>query len=483
MKRKHLYSITLWMFFVTLLLNTSCSSDKDKYSNVDGLNPTIALSTEHIQTELKREFTIKGTVEDKDGIRSIRMENTDINLDKTIDLLSIFDELQYTYDLAYKFTIKDDTANSYPIKITVTDVGGRQTEVTELVTLDGDFTAPTFTIIPDANITILIKTKTKLNLRFTAEDDKALDYVSVSIPELNYSETVKADGKTLTYNKPIDLPSTVGSYNLTIKAVDKFKLETTSTSLLKVSEMPDFAKMYLADVTTVDQLNSDLYGVPMLIDHTAPYTYMAHYYCEAANTKIRFIPQKTDFTPICFGIDPNNTSVLTDDPEISEPIVLAEANKYYEIIFNVQTGVYSVKTYTPSDTPIAIGSTINYNDGAGAQTLNICLAGSGLPNTPSWTTNPNNKAFILSQSSDNKFILYASMTLTAGTKIGFTITATHIWGWWPQSIYWRFDTSGENEYNVRNGGTNMATITVKKSGNYMFKLDTHLLRSKIYPIE
>jgi hypothetical protein len=72
------------------------------------------------------------------------------------------------------------------------------------------------------------------------------------------------------------------------------------------------------------------------------------------------------------------------------------------------------------------------------------------------------------------------MKLEAGDKVAYTISATHVWGWWPEP-YWRFDKSGENEYNVKNGGDNMTEVTVPTSGKYRMEFDYFLLRSRIIP--
>ncbi len=477
--RKQLHATFLWALLATPLL-VACSNDDD-FKDVDGQNPTVSLKADHIQTEVGREFTIQGTVDDKDGIRSIRLVNADLYLDKTIDLLEIYGEPVYSYELSYKFkTPKTQTGDNFQIQVTVTDLGGRTAQSSVLVTMDGDFTAPSFVSVPDAAVTVLLKEKTRLNLRFSVQDDKALDFVEVSIPELEFSEKLTADGKTLSYNKAIELPAELGAYNLTIRAVDKFKWEVSKSSVITVSEMPDFPKMYLADVKDAALLNSDLFGIPMLIERTAPYTYKARYYSEAAGTEVRFVPQKTDFEPICFGINPNEPTRLTDEPDLSESIVLDEKG-YYEITFNVQTGEFTKNRYTPTDAPIEIGKMIYLNDGdqaAGQIPLQIALVGAGLPGVGNWSpANP----LILTQSVENKFLLYAEMTLEAGTQIEFTIGPKHDWGWWPEP-FWRFDNSGEMEYNVKNGGDNMKKVTVKKDGKYMFKFDTHLLRSSFYPI-
>ncbi len=146
----------LWTFLATLFLSIGCSNDD--YPDVDGKNPIITLSADHIQTEPGRKFTISGKVTDNDGLKSIRLENSDLSLDKTIDLLEIYGKPVDSYDLDYNFlTALTLAGNNFPIKVTATDVGGRTTDATLSVTMDGDFTAPTFTIVPDTAITVLIK--------------------------------------------------------------------------------------------------------------------------------------------------------------------------------------------------------------------------------------------------------------------------------------------------------------------------------------
>lgn len=102
----------------------------------------------------------------------------------------------------------------------------------------------------------------------------------------------------------------------------------------------------ISDVATAAELNSDVMGVPMLIERTDEFTYRGRYYCAVANQEIYFLPQKTDFSPICFGIDPYDSSKITDDPDLAEPFILTEKGVYYEIIFNISEGSYSMSTYT-----------------------------------------------------------------------------------------------------------------------------------------
>ena len=464
---------------------TSCSDD-DNFSDVDGKAPTIALETDHIQTEAGRQFTIAGQVKDADGIRSIRLQNSDMLLDKTINLLELYgDSLIYDYKLAYKYTSKKDwtDSSSFPVNITVEDIGGRTTSATLTVSADGDFTNPEFSVAPSGELTVLVQNP-KLTLGFTVTDNKRLDYIQVECPALGINDRIDAAGQSeMKVKKVYEVPSEKQSCLLTVTAYDKFNNKVMAQSTVNVDEMPDFEKMYLADVESAKDLTSDVYGVPMVIDHTGPYEYTAHYYNQKAGTKVRFIPQMTDFEPICFGVDPSDNSVLINDASSALGIELNEV-AYYEIKLNIVTGAYSVKTYEPTTEKMTLdgSTTIDFGDGSGAQPAQICLAGGGLPGTPSWTTNQNNDAFILSQDAANKYLLYRECELEAGTEIEYTISQTHWWGWWPEP-YWRFDGSEFNEKNVKNGGDNMKKSKVPATGKYRIEFDYHLLRSRIIPVK
>ncbi|MDD5992675.1 MAG: hypothetical protein PUC35_07195 [Prevotellaceae bacterium] len=484
--RKSNHSLLAALLAMTAVTFATSCSDDDNFSDVDGKAPTIALETDHIQTEAGRQFTIAGQVKDADGIRSIRLQNSDMLLDKTINLLELYgDSLIYDYKLAYKYTSKKDwtDSSSFPVNITVEDIGGRTASATLTVSADGDFTNPEFSVAPSGELTVLVQNP-KLTLGFTVTDNKRLDYIQVECPALGINDRIDAAGQSeMKVKKVYEVPSEKQSCLLTVTAYDKFNNKVMAQSTVNVDEMPDFEKMYLADVESAKDLTSDVYGVPMVIDHTGPYEYTAHYYNQKAGTKVRFIPQMTDFEPICFGVDPSDNSVLINDASSALGIELNEV-AYYEIKLNIVTGAYSVKTYEPTTEKMTLdGSiTIDFSDGSGAQPAQICLAGGGLPGTPSWTTNQNNDAFILSQDAANKYLLYRECELEAGTEIEYTISQTHWWGWWPEP-YWRFDGSEFNEKNVKNGGDNMKKSKVPATGKYRIEFDYHLLRSRIIPVK
>lgn len=164
---------------------------------------------------------------------------------------------------------------------------------------------------------------------------------------------------------------------------------------------------------------------------------------------------------------------------MAKPIILDKTG-YIEITFNTVTGDYDIHSWTPTTASMVLDGSrkVDFGDGSGEQPAQICLAGEGLPGVGNWVTNPNAGVFLLKQDKGNPYRLYAEMKLKKDTKVAFTITQTHWWGWWPEP-YWRFDNSGMNEKNVLNGGDNMKAVITKQDGTYLFEFDYALLRSRI----
>lgn len=482
----------LWCYvccFLMMSLFTACSSDG--YPDVDGKHPTVTLTTEHIRTEAGREFTISGLIEDLDGIHTIKLQGAELQINKTIDLLEIYQEPIYSYKLEYKFTVPNNSnGETFPLLITVTDLNGRTTESKLTISLDGDFEDPFFTVVPSGTVTVLMKDRTKLNLRFTAEDKRGVDYVAINIPELNYTDTIAASGVSVfEYSGVIELPSEVKTYNMTLTIVDQFAHKVSKSCNIDVTALPDFQKMYLVDIADVKLLTSDLFGIPMLIDRVGEYQYEARYYSKARGTEVRFVPQKTDFYPICFGISPDDTNKLTDEPEISKPIVLQEKG-YYKITFNTKSGDYNVESYTPIDDILPYGQLVDPNPDdiveANKYPFSMVISGAGIPtidNNDTWSPNWNN-SLQLTQDAENKYLLYLDMHLTKGRRVEFAVYPYHPWGWWLTPAFHFENKSGGSEYCVRNDNRmNMTSVYPPADGEYRFEIDYHLLRGKLYPID
>lgn len=508
MRTRFLKVSLLCALFVTGVFVTGCS-DENGYSDVDGESPVAVLKTDHIQTGAGHDFTIEGTLTDADGISAIRLQCTDLYLNKTIDLVEIYGEPKTSYDLSYTFSIsKDEIGEQFTIKVTVVDVGGRETSQDVLITMDGDFENPVFSLAPDKVITVLMKAdrNPQYTLNFAVTDDRKLDYATIEIPELTGFETrtVSAEGQSsLTFKEVIVFPNVSQVYTINLAAYDAVGNSVTTTCSLTVSEMPDFEKMYLADVATDKELNSDVFGVPMVINHTGEYQYKARYYNKAAGTEIFFLPQKTSFTPICFGLDPEDSNKLTDDPELAKPIVLDTPNVYYEIDINVKQSTYSIKTYSVTEAT----DPINYEYGQlcdmprteGEPQFNFYIG---------WGDSPQNAGeHLFVQDANNPHLFYypaigSTWSLQSGEEMNFIISNYHPNGWWDQ-VEWRCDNSTDiekfgyfskaNNVNPNWEGTNRQwwdgssvqdnwmKPVIANGGNYRFEFDAHLGRGKIVP--
>lgn len=508
MRTRFLKISLLCALFATGVFVTGCSDDNG-YPDVDGESPVVALKTSHIQSGAGHDFTIEGTLTDADGISAIKLQCADLYLNKTIDLIEIYGEPQTSYDLSYKFSIsRDEVGEQFTVKVTVVDVGGRETSQDVLITMDGDFENPVFSLAPDKAITVLMKAdrNPQYTLNFTVTDDRKLDYATIEIPELTGFETrtVSAEGQSsLTFKEVIVFPNVSQVYTINLAAYDAVGNSVTTTCSLTVSEMPDFEKMYLADVATDEELNSDVFGVPMVINHTGEYQYKARYYNKAAGTEIFFLPQKTSFTPICFGLDPEDSNKLTDDPDLAKPIVLDTPNVYYEIDINVKQSTYSIKTYSVTEAT----DPINYEYGQlcdmprneGEPQFNFYIG---------WGDSPQNAGeHLFVQDANNPHLFYypatgSTWSLQSGEEMNFIISNYHPNGYWDQ-VEWRCDNSTDiekfgyfskaNNVNPNWEGTNRQwwdgssvqdnwmKPVVTNGGNYRFEFDAHLGRGKIVP--
>ena len=86
MRAKFLHGAVLWTFLFAATLTTGCSDDND-YKDVDGQKPVVELIADHIHVDPGSELTLTATITDADGIRSIRLQNAELYLDKTIVLI------------------------------------------------------------------------------------------------------------------------------------------------------------------------------------------------------------------------------------------------------------------------------------------------------------------------------------------------------------------------------------------------------------
>lgn len=341
-----------------LLAVSSCAflscDDSDSWPTVDGAAPSLQLTASHYQGATGRTIPIKGTITDNDGIATIDLSCKELFIRKTIDIIDIYGEPLKSYDLNYAFPVAaDETGDNFNIEITVTDVCGQKSTQTMLVTMDGDFDAPSFSSAPASEVTLIMKARTSYSLNISATDDQNLASLKIDIEGV-YNNEVTMNGKNGSFSEKIIFPNEEKTYPMTLTLTDKTGKTTVKKSVISVtSDVPDYPNLWIADVETADELNSDIFGVPMYVSHVfegtgddatpVPYTYVARYYNQKAGTKVRFLGQKSDFSPVCYGVDADG--LLNDDEDAMQPLVLNEAGVYYKITINIKNYTLDVETY------------------------------------------------------------------------------------------------------------------------------------------
>ena len=199
----------------------ACSSDDD-YPTVDGQNPTISLTSDLIHAEPGRTFNITGKISDADGIKSIRLKNEGMLLDKTINLLDIYkDSLLHEYNLDYAYTPADDWTDnsSFPLEVTVEDVVGKVSTANITIKGDGDFTFPVFTVAPSNKVNVMKEDPTFL-LNVAVSDNKSLKKLVIDIPGINKHDEVTLSGTEYEYSEEYTFPSEDADYEMSIKVYD-----------------------------------------------------------------------------------------------------------------------------------------------------------------------------------------------------------------------------------------------------------------------
>ncbi len=491
MKNKH-YLLGALAALILPAVCLSCDDDKESWSAVDGNDPVLALESTELGSRLGRTVNIKGKVTDADGLRYIKLQCLPLYLDKTIDIVDIYGEALTEYDLDYKISSDlTEAGDIFDITVTAVDVLGKETSAKVRIDMNGDVDDPVFAIAPAEEITVVLKEAAELELSFTVTDDRGLGSVEVAVPEIQFSDIVTefADPCEYTYARTISFPASNADYTMNVAVADKAGHKVERVCVIHVSDTPDFAKMWLADVASAQELNSDVMGVPMLISHTGQFTYEARYYNEAAGTQIYFLPQRTDFKPLCYGLDPADNTRITGDAATAKPFVLDQAKMYYHITFNILTRSYSIDTYSPAE------AVVPYPHTFGAMEMDQWEDGSEL--TEFWfgytTEGPGNiKRF--TQDADNPclFRLDETISLNAGNHSGFIIHNYHSDGWWNYCT-WRADNEFDPEHAGYYGKAKnpawkepMADDIwfkppVPADGKYTLTFDAHLGHIKIVP--
>jgi len=461
-KLSFLFLLTFFAIFFT-----GCQNDEADFPSSD--NPTVAVSTTEIYGAPNRKFEIKATLADDLGLKNVRIQIPELNLDKVINFAT--DPLLTSYNLSYLFEVPADrgVSEAFVIKLTITDVSGNSVDQDINLRLDGEFSAPAINMItPKEGAVVLLSSSNQLPVNFVVNDDSGIDYVQVKCAALGIDEMVQLTGapQSYTFNKTYTLPVTAASYVLSITARDKFAIPNTGTLNLNVVATNEYPAIYLCDQPKGTNLTTDAVGVPMYFHEKTGQDFEFKYYADSNNKEIYFLGQEADFAPHCFGL--NGSGNLVDNVTAS-PIVLPTKG-YYKIKVNPSTLAYTVTKYTPTSKVWADVANGVWNDNEALRKPFVSVCGEGVKDANWDTWNGWVQAGLhLVNNSDNPYQLVGEVTLT-GSSVKITFSGQ----WWnPQ---WRL---------IKNG---IATMSPGENGNgaysaaagvYKVILDTELERAFI----
>ncbi|OCB75850.1 hypothetical protein B0A79_02915 [Flavobacterium piscis] len=456
-------NVFLFFLAVFAVLFTGCQNNESDFPSSD--NPTVAVSTKEIYGAPSRKFEIKAALADDLGLKSVRIQIPELSLDKVIAFAT--DPLLKSYDLSYFFEVPANrgTSEAFKIKLTITDVSGNAIDEDINLRLDGEFAAPSITMItPKEGAVILLSTSNQMPVNFVVNDDSGIDYIQIQCAALGIDEKVQLTGapQSYTFNKTYTLPVTADNYVLTITAKDKFAIPNTGTLSVNVVATNEYPAIYLCDQPKGTSLTTDAVGVPMYFHNKEGQDFEFKYYADKDNKEIYFLGQESDFAPHCFGL--NASGELADDVA-STPIILPTKG-YYVIKVNPNTLKYTATKYTPSSKVWADVANGLWHDEEAKRRPFVSVCGSGIQGADwdTWTAWVQT-GLHLANNPNNPYQLVGEYTLTG------TMEATFTGQWWNPS--WRL---------IKNG---VATMSPGENGNakypaapgvYKVVLDTELER-------
>ncbi|SDG70939.1 hypothetical protein [Winogradskyella thalassocola] len=461
-KTNLLLIIGIFMFII------GCSDDDSV--DVDSVPEFVSL-VEEISSLPGQTLTFQGVFSDPAGIETINIKYEDWFLDKSIVKS---DSLFTTYTLSYDFLVPVDAEpnSSHVIPVTIANRGGITNTRDVVVTLNQDITNPILTIAsPADSSTVLIGDGNEITLSFTATDEELAEVI---IESTLVNETITVTDETFSYTNEFDI-SIPDTYTFTITATDLSGNITTKTVSVNVFNELLFDVMYITDVTTNEELNSDIFGIPYAAAASEVvgedgYVFTAKYYSPVTNTEVRFLPQKTSFSPYTFGANPDVSGELAlgTDATVS-PIILPEIG-YYEITMDLNTQSYTVTPYNPSDDAYDQVYVI----GRGVFTADSSTCTSNVDGSNQcWHFN-SGQPFV--QDANSSYLWTLDVTIDDQPddegENGFILNANPS-GWAP---FWRVDNAEDPEATVPGGGSNYVFPDSALGGEYTLIFDTHLNR-------
>lgn len=455
------------ILFLSVFLLYSCKNEETFTG--DAPNFVLNVETSQLEPVPGTYMYIRGVAQASNSLESVRIKIEDWELDKTITMKS--DDIK-TYDVDYKFMAPDDvdSEKNAEINVMVTDKAGLQTQYQFFASATGDSSAPE--IFANKNIRLQLPefyevvstgATTDFNLEFDAVDEKMLKEISVVCEDINYSKQISVHAMDYHFVDKLSLTESK-QYIIGITATDndgnKVKKELSVMLGLK-----DYDVMYFADVNTDEELNSDLYGIPMEAVKEGNYIFSATYYNRNANTEVRFLTDETTFTQTTFGLDEKGKLTSGSNTTDVKPVVLPKANQYYKVTLNLIDMTVTAKEVTPPADKYA-STVIGLLRGATGWTADKVT----------WA--PANKD-VMTKYDENTYLMYIDLEVSAANNnLAFTFTANA----WNPYFYFRSAQEPDIIVPMKEGAHANYPYSITQNTTYRFYLDTYASRSWAVPV-
>lgn len=299
-----------------------------------------------------------------------------------------------------------------------------------------------------------------INIRATITASNGLEKIEILYSPWNLSKTITSFTQNVySLNETVIIPENAALqiHSITIKVTDKKGAVNFVDVKVGLQDL-NYEQLYMADIENTETLQNSLFGVPMSMEKTGSHTYEIIYYARTNNVNVRFIPNKSSFTPVAIGVDPANANKLITDAAQSLPITLSNRG-YYKISINTLLLTYNVESFTATGTPFD----------------QVAIVGRGFTDYPdmNWqNTLPN--IILMDQDPVNKFLFTKLVKMGIPAGVSWYNTTQFIFttnnGW---TNFWRFDNSSKPERAVFNGGFGLEFPVTSTPVSYLIVFDSY----------
>ncbi|MGM9735585.1 MAG: hypothetical protein ACI3ZL_04165 [Candidatus Cryptobacteroides sp.] len=325
-----------------IVLVASCDKDRK-----DGSVPGNYLATVEIGTFGGDTVLISGQASNIAGLASIEIACAAWDIDKVYDIAANAPKV-FNYD--YRMPIPSTAEFPQEITVTVTDINGLYKSKTIDAKFTPDVTAPVFSTSLSKQIGVELNPETgygSWEYSVSARDERALSSITLDIPGIGYSKTVKAEGRTANISDKINF-TVVETLEVTFTAEDVTGNKTTLdceivvTPVEEQDPIEDYLQMYLFDADEDQSQYLDGYWHYMARQEGG-YKYTCKIHALKDNSHFYIAPTKS-LDGDLFGVSPYVSSKILNKNGYVVPVTIEKAG-YYWFYVDILSQTFSISEY------------------------------------------------------------------------------------------------------------------------------------------